>query len=358
MDARPTACIDCELAIHAVSFSLLRGCGLRVDMATRGCSGNAGNPGKPANIQPTPKNHQYEHPHRFLSPETILQYRNGGRHRPGRIGSSGRTALTPTSTPTVEERFRAGSAPPQLWTQIPYFANGDPASSLPKDSQNGNVVDGHASCDSRQFLRAPAANAWQMTCAALVLFMTLARPVRSFLRRPGAAQENVLSVGDRPMLFHRRPRHHPLVGGGLQHRLLQWLAVVRQPELPVSARRHLHAEPQLFHRGFPKCFRDVPAHVCDHHPGAHCGRYRGANEIFRRHALHDPVDVCGLFSAGSHGLGHRWLDERRRQSRGEDQSDGLRRRHGGAYVLRLVRPHSLHDSREARRIRQGAHGPA
>ena len=48
------------------------------------------------------------------------------------------------------------------------------------------------------------------------------------------------------------------------------------------------------------------------------------------------VDVRRLFPARPHGLGRGRFDERRLERSRQDQSDRFRRRHRGAYVLRLV----------------------
>ena len=82
--------------------------------------------------------------------------------------------------PTVEERLSALEAA---------HNNGDPTAALPKD-KSGNVLDGHTPVTVGS--PEPGANAWQMTSAALVLFMTL--PGLALFYGGLVRRKNVLSV--------------------------------------------------------------------------------------------------------------------------------------------------------------------
>jgi len=81
--------------------------------------------------------------------------------------------------PTVEQRLSALEA---------YINNGDPAGALPKDT-NGNLT---IAAPVTVGVPGPGHNAWQMTSAALVLFMTL--PGLALFYGGLVRRKNVLSV--------------------------------------------------------------------------------------------------------------------------------------------------------------------
>ena len=82
-------------------------------------------------------------------------------------------------TPTVEQRLSALEA---------YINNGDPTGALPKDA-NGNLT---ITAPATVGVPGPGHNAWQMTSAALVLFMTL--PGLALFYGGLVRRKNILSV--------------------------------------------------------------------------------------------------------------------------------------------------------------------
>ena len=82
-------------------------------------------------------------------------------------------------TPTVEQRLSALEA---------YINNGDPTGALPKDT-NGNLT---ITAPVTVGVPGPGHNAWQMTSAALVLFMTL--PGLALFYGGLVRRKNILSV--------------------------------------------------------------------------------------------------------------------------------------------------------------------
>jgi Amt family ammonium transporter len=88
-------------------------------------------------------------------------------------------ADTATNPPTLEQRISSLEA---------YINNGDPTAALPKDT-NGNLT---IAAPATVGVPGPGHNAWQMTSAALVLFMTL--PGLALFYGGLVRRKNVLSV--------------------------------------------------------------------------------------------------------------------------------------------------------------------
>src|SRR5437660_9033947 len=95
------------------------------------------------------------------------------------VSDAADAAATNTPTPTLEQRVAGLEA---------YLANGDPAASL-KD-KDGKIPAGLTTPSVG--IPGPGANAWQMTSAALVLFMTL--PGLALFYGGLVRRKNVLSV--------------------------------------------------------------------------------------------------------------------------------------------------------------------
>ena len=146
----------------------------------------------------------------------------------------------------AQAQTAAPAAPPDLATRVAdleaYVTNGAP---------KALVTSG------------PGHNAWMMTCAALVLFMTL--PGLALFYGGLVRRKNVLSVLAQ-CLGMRRPRHHPLVGRRLQPRVRD-----RQRRSSAALKfafldgRRRRAEHGLRVLGLAERVLDVPADVRDHH---------------------------------------------------------------------------------------------
>ena len=141
----------------------------------------------------------------------------------------------------------------------------------------------------------PGHNAWQMTSAALVLFMTL--PGLALFYGGLVRRKNVLSVMAQcffitgmvtilwwlcgySLVFHQRQRRS---SASLDFAFLN--GVDSSPNADYSL------------LGFAKCFRHVSIDVRHHHAGADRRRHRRAHEILGHLPLHDALDVRRLFPA-------------------------------------------------------------
>ena len=105
-----------------------------------------------------------------------------------------------TPSPTLEQRVSSLEA---------YVQNGDPTAGL-KD-KDGKIPAGLTT--PTVGVPGPGANGWQMTAAALVLFMTLPG-LGAVLRRAGSTEECPLRRG--AVLLHHGNGHHSLVDLRLQ----------------------------------------------------------------------------------------------------------------------------------------------
>ena len=158
---------------------------------------------------------------------------------------------------------------------------------------------------------------------------------------------------------HRRTGDHLVVCRGLQPRVLRRLAILGQlDKIRVPQGRGFQPEHGLRRLGVAERLLHVSDDVRHHHPGADHWRHRGAHEVLRHPPLRDALDGGCLLSIGALGLGHQGRDERRLECRRENQGQRLRRRHGGAHVLRLVRARPLHPAGQAPGLRQGTHAAA
>ena len=205
----------------------------------------------------------------------------------------------------------------------------------------------------------PGHNAWMMTSAALVLFMTL--PGLALFYGGLVRKKNVLSVlaqclGCAGLVTHpvvgRRlqprasPRRTPFLGG-LKFAFLKGVDFGAQHRLRLL--------------GLAERLLDVPDDVRHHHAGADRRRDRRAHEVLGDHGVHRRLDVRRLLPAGPHGLGHRRPDERRVERQREDQGDRLRGRHRRPHVVGLVGADPVPDPRQAapasaRRLPAAQHG--
>ena len=206
----------------------------------------------------------------------------------------------------------------------------------------------------------PGHNGWMMTCAALVLFMTL--PGLALFYGGLVRRKNVLSVLAQCLGI-----------AGLVT-ILWWLcgyslafhsgetargwSFFGKLDWAFLQRRGFGAEHRLRRLGLAQRLLDVPADVRHHHAGADHRRHRRAHEVLRHPALRHPLDVRGLFPAGPHGLGRRRPDEWRLECQSANQGHRLRRRHRRAHVLRLVGADPLPDPGQAPRLRQRTHAAA
>ena len=157
----------------------------------------------------------------------------------------------------------------------------------------------------------PGHNGWMMTCAALVLFMTL--PGLALFYGGLVRRKNVLSVHGAVSRL-RRPGHHPVVGGRLQLR-------VRTAARPFL-RRHASSRSSTASTSAPNT--DYAAWVSQNvfsmyqlmfaiiTPGPDRRRHRRAHEVLGRSCCSSSLlDVRRLLPARAHGVGRRRLHERR-----------------------------------------------
>ena len=110
----------------------------------------------------------------------------------------------------------------------------------------------------------PSYNAWMMTCAALVLFMTL--PGLD-LFYGGLCPREKCPFCSSAMPRHRWAGHHSLVGSGLFARVFARISFHRRIKVCVSERGRCATELWVFVLGFAECIRHVSAGVRHHHTG-------------------------------------------------------------------------------------------
>ena len=236
----------------------------------------------------------------------------------GQLSSAQTSASSPSASPSLEQRVA------DLEAYVNNSARG-------ADAANGQAISNISG-------PGPAHNAWMMTCAALVLFMTL--PGLALFYGGLVRAKNVLSilaqclgiaglvtilwwaVGYSLVFSHGSP-----FIGGLKFAFLDGVGVRPNNDDPAAGAR------------------DVPAHVCNHHARINHWRGCGADEIRGRARVCRSVDVRSLFPDRAHGLGNRWLDEWRLESQCKDYRHRLRRRHGRAHVVRLVGARAVHSFR-------------
>ena len=123
------------------------------------------------------------------------------------------------------------------------------------------------------------------------------------LRRHGPQDERA-GDGDAELRDHL-PRHRPMDGDRLQHRLHAGDPVFRRAQ-PVHAGRHGDRFGQRTGQDDPRIgLHDVPDDVRDHHAGADLRRLRRPHEVFRADVVHRAVVGAGLLRRSRTGSGGR-----------------------------------------------------
>jgi hypothetical protein len=97
----------------------------------------------------------------------------------------------------------------------------------------------------------PGYNAWMMTCAALVLFMTLPG-LALFFRWPCSREECPFCSGAMPR--HCRAGHDSLVGSGLFPRVFARISFHRRFKVCVSERKSMRDRTLSIRTGFRRMF--------------------------------------------------------------------------------------------------------
>ena len=190
--------------------------------------------------------------------------------------------------PTVEQRLSALEA---------YINNGDPTGALPKDT-NGNLT---ITAPATVGVPGPGHNAWQMTSAALVLFMTL--PGLALFYGGLVRRKNVLSV--MAQCCDHGIGHHSVV------------ALRLQPGLPQRRTPFLGGLGFAFLNGVTSAPNTDYSYWVSHNvfsmyqlmfaiitPALILGAIAERMKFSAILPVHDAVDVRGLFPAGPHDLGH------------------------------------------------------
>ena len=147
----------------------------------------------------------------------------------------------------------------------------------------------------------PGHNAWLMTSALLVLFMTL--PGLALFYGGLVRQKNVLSILAQCLGI-----------AGLVS-ILWWAigyslvfahgcAFFGRNPIRISAWCHRRPQYRLLLLGFAQRLCHVSAHVRHYYSCAHHRIGGGAHEIFRGHGHRWAVDVFSLFPVSPYGLGH------------------------------------------------------
>ena len=180
----------------------------------------------------------------------------------------------------------------------------------------------------------PSHNAWMMTCAALVLFMTL--PGLALFYGGLVRAKNVLSVlaqclgiaGLVTILWWAVgyslvfSRGSPFIGG-LKFAFLRGVDARPNGDYSYWVSQNVFAMYQLMFAII------TPALII----GAVAERMKFAAVL----VFVGSLDVRGLFPDRTHGLGNRWLDERRLESQRKNHRDRFRRRNRRSHELQVGR---------------------
>ena len=130
----------------------------------------------------------------------------------------------------------------------------------------------------------PGHNAWMMTCAALVLFMTLPGLALFY---GGLVRAKERAVGAGAVSRHARAWSPSVVGRRLQLRVSRkGDPVHRRTEVSPSCKGVSSAPERDYALGLAERVLDVPADVRDHHAGADRRRDRRAHEVLGDHGVH------------------------------------------------------------------------
>jgi Amt family ammonium transporter len=237
----------------------------------------------------------------------------------------------PPPAPTLEQRIAGLEA---------YIGNGDPSASL-KDAK-GNIPAGLTTPSVN--VAGPGHNAWMMTSAALVLFMTL--PGLALFYGGLVRTKNVLSVMAQCLalaglvtilwwafgysLVFGKSFNSPFLGGS-EFFFMKGVDSAPNTDYAFWVSQNVFSMYQMMFAII------TPALIV----GAIAERMKFSAMILFMTAWMFIV----YFPAGPHGVGRHRLHERRLERRRDDQGDRLRGRHGGAHVFRLVGAHSLYDRR-------------
>ena len=215
-------------------------------------------------------------------------------------------ATNKLADPSIEQRLEDLEA---------YINNTGRQADTPTNHVSSKLGSVNAKGDTFTANPGPGHNAWQMTSAALVLFMTL--PGLALFYGGLVRRKNVLSVmaqcffitGMVTILWWACGYSLAFAKGGPLSPVLGSFDFAFFNGVDSSA------EHRLFLVGVAQRLCHVSTDVRDHHPGLDHRRHRRAHEILRHLPVYDAVDVHRLFPASPHDLGRGWHDERRVQSR-------------------------------------------